>query len=226
MLTGAALMTASLHSRLRKGWLDPELDAGRRVAATGGDSSADRDHRAQKNTRLAADCIASSNAMLLEAVAAARAEPTGVPWGLPTPALCKKTAAVVLQATQGWAPSRHWLHHPAFRDVVVAVLLVGQRLDNGLHARAQPATVQRCACLQGGSSGTTTAAPSPSVLGAAVPRRSSGDVCGGDCEDNSGGGEWSGNGVDNSGGAAVWLPSEMWVLAMGFCLRSWWPAPS
>ena len=68
--------------------------------------------------------------------AAASAAPWGDGNGLPAPPACAGTRRLAREAMARWSPSRHWLHHAAFREAVRAVLLVAQRLDT--HGGGQP----------------------------------------------------------------------------------------
>ena len=293
---------------LRKGWLDPELDA-RACTAITTNGCVDAVGRFQypailhtipRHSHSTADGDPHSlfptppnqdpNSKLLEAVTAAgsafhqfpwnafgrgggggggdgdRAGRDGAGWASVEP-VCRKTMKLVLQATQGWAPSRHCLHHTAFRKVVVAVLLVGQRLDAAARRRSSadstpvlPSSRDRngpdddvdgehfdsehgSGCGgNGGDSGCVSMVKSTTDdNGGTFLYNKHGNIYhyrqhGG----SSGGNPAKGSGADEAGAQAeavgrgvgaedegeLWLPPEMWLSVMEFCLRSWWPAPS
>jgi hypothetical protein len=58
--------------------------------------------------------------------ATAKHPPASLWWPLPVPA-CSSSVAVAVQATSGWWPTRHWLHHCGVRTAVRAVLSVSER---------------------------------------------------------------------------------------------------
>ena len=53
--------------------------------------------------------------------------------------LCAVVAKFVRAATSGWALTRHWLHHAAFRKAVHTILLVAERLHRQGKGNAPPA---------------------------------------------------------------------------------------
>jgi hypothetical protein len=54
---------------------------------------------------------------------------------------CSRSLALARSAFAGWSPSRHWLHHAAFRAAVRSVLLTAQRLEHGAAIDADAGTI-------------------------------------------------------------------------------------
>ena len=61
------------------------------------------------------------------ALAAAATPAPELPWSN-APAVCPLTTKLIKSATQGWAPSTHWLHHVHVRAAVHTLLLVSERV--------------------------------------------------------------------------------------------------
>jgi ankyrin repeat protein len=67
---------------------------------------------------------------------------TDLPWG-DAPDVCQITVKLIKAATQGWAPTAHWLHHTNIRTTVRTVLLVSERLHVQSVAESVPSTRRR-----------------------------------------------------------------------------------
>jgi hypothetical protein len=61
------------------------------------------------------------------ALTAATTSAAELPWS-DAPEVCPRTAKLIKSATQGWAPSTHWLHHVRVRTAVHTLLLVSERV--------------------------------------------------------------------------------------------------
>ena len=64
---------------------------------------------------------------ILAAIATSTTQPAALPWD-DAPPVCKRTAALVADATRGWHRSTHWLHHVKVREAVFTVLVAADRL--------------------------------------------------------------------------------------------------
>ena len=64
---------------------------------------------------------------ILAAVATSKAQPAALPWD-GAPPVCRRTVALVADATRGWHRTTHWLHHAKLREAVFTVLAVADRL--------------------------------------------------------------------------------------------------
>jgi hypothetical protein len=80
------------------------------------------------------------------ALAAAAPAAPELPWS-DAPAVCPLARKMTKSATQGWAPSTHWLHHAHVRAAVHTLLLVSERV----HRRQSFQRRGRSAVVLGGS---------------------------------------------------------------------------
>lgn len=64
---------------------------------------------------------------LQAAITTANATPGTLGWA-DAPAVCQETTKLVVAATKGWGPTRHWLHHTGVRAAVCSVLVMSERM--------------------------------------------------------------------------------------------------
>ena len=64
---------------------------------------------------------------LQAAIITANATPETLGWA-DALAVCQQTTKLVVAATKGWGPTRHWLHHTGVRAAVYSVLVMSERM--------------------------------------------------------------------------------------------------
>lgn len=89
------------------------------------------------------DPDASGILQIMAAIKTSKVDASWLPW-VGAPPICKETIKLVADATRGWRPATHWLHHGNVRNGVHAVLMIGERLkrrsrDNGAAMAAHAA---------------------------------------------------------------------------------------
>ena len=89
------------------------------------------------------DPDAASILQIMAAIETSKVGANHLPW-VGAPPICKETIKLVADATRGWRPATHWLHHENVRNIVQAVLMIGERLelrsrDNGAAMAAHAA---------------------------------------------------------------------------------------
>lgn len=74
------------------------------------------------------DPDAASILQIMAAIETSKVEANQLPW-VGAPPICKETIKLVADATRGWRPATHWLYHENVRNIVQAVLMIGERLE-------------------------------------------------------------------------------------------------